>query len=150
MYCVAVTYKMTEQVEQQICIRFGIKLEHSSAETIQMIQKASRDDAMSAVKIKVWHKCFKNGTESLESNPCSRRPATSTTPENVEPVQATINKGQLLTVRELEADLRIPKTTASKILPQDLTMKCVMAKFIPWLLLPEQKEHHATVANHYQ
>ena len=31
---------MTERVEQQICIKFYVKLEHSSAETIQMIQKA--------------------------------------------------------------------------------------------------------------
>ena len=30
---------------------------------------------------------------------------------------------------------------------QDLGMKCVMAKFVPWLLLPEQKEHCAAVAN---
>ena len=41
VYCVAVTFKMTEQVEQQICIKFCVKLEHSSAETIQMIQKAT-------------------------------------------------------------------------------------------------------------
>ena len=41
VYCVAVTFKITEQVEQQICIRFCVKLEHSSAETIQMIQKAT-------------------------------------------------------------------------------------------------------------
>ena len=41
MYCVAVTFKMTEQVEQQICIKFCIKLEHSSTETIQMIEKAT-------------------------------------------------------------------------------------------------------------
>ena len=26
-------------------------------------------------------------------------------------------------------------------------MKRVVAKFIPWLLLPEQKDHHAAVAN---
>ena len=31
---------MTEQVEQQICIKFCIKLGHSSTETIWMIQKA--------------------------------------------------------------------------------------------------------------
>ena len=37
----AVTFKMTEQVEQWICIKFCIKLKHSSTETIQMIQKAS-------------------------------------------------------------------------------------------------------------
>ena len=41
VYCVAVTFKMTEWVEQQICIKFCIKLEHSSTETIQMIQKTT-------------------------------------------------------------------------------------------------------------
>ena len=30
---------------------------------------------------------------------------------------------------------------------QDLGMKCVIAKFNPQLLLPEQKEHRAAVAN---
>ena len=39
MYCVAVTFKMTEQLEQQICIKSCIKLEHSSTETIQMMQR---------------------------------------------------------------------------------------------------------------
>ena len=41
---------MTEQIEQEVCIKFYIKLEHSSAETIQIIQKDFRDDAMSAVQ----------------------------------------------------------------------------------------------------
>ena len=41
VYCVAITFKMTEQVKQQICIKFYIKLEHSSTETIWMIQKAA-------------------------------------------------------------------------------------------------------------
>ena len=42
--CVAVAFKMTEQVEQQICIKVCIKLEHSSVETTQMIQKAAAMD----------------------------------------------------------------------------------------------------------
>ena len=50
-------------------------------------------------------------------------------------------------MRELEVDLGIPKTTASKVLTQDLGMKHVMAKFVPQLLLPKQKEHRAAVAN---
>ena len=41
LYCVAETFKMTQPVEQQICIKFCMKLEHSSAETIWMIQKAT-------------------------------------------------------------------------------------------------------------
>ena len=50
-------------------------------------------------------------------------------------------------MRELEADLGIPKTTMPKILMQDLGMKGVVAKFVLQLLLPEQKEHCAAVAN---
>ena len=40
VYCEAIAFKMTEWVEQWICIKFCIKLEHSSAETIHMIQEA--------------------------------------------------------------------------------------------------------------
>ena len=63
-----------------------------------MIKKAFGDNVMSAVQIKVWHKCFKDGQKSLERGPCSGRPVTSTTPENVERVRAAINKDWQLTV----------------------------------------------------
>ena len=41
VYCVAIDLKITEQVEQQFCIKLYVKLEHSSVEMIQMIQKAT-------------------------------------------------------------------------------------------------------------
>ena len=41
VYCVAVAFKMTERVEQWICTKFCIKLEHSSVETIWVTQKAT-------------------------------------------------------------------------------------------------------------
>ena len=40
VYCVDIEFKMTEQVQQGICIKFCVKFEHSSTETIWMIQKA--------------------------------------------------------------------------------------------------------------
>ena len=40
VYCVAVAFKMTEQVKQWLWIKFYIKLEYSSMETIWMIQNA--------------------------------------------------------------------------------------------------------------
>ena len=54
---------------------------------------------------------------------------------------------QRLAVQELKADEGIPKTTVSETLTQDLGMKCVMAKLVLYLPLPEQKEHRAAVAN---
>ena len=41
VYCVAITFKMTEQVEQWICIKFCFKLGHSSVETTRMVLKAT-------------------------------------------------------------------------------------------------------------
>ena len=41
VYWVAVSFRMTEQVEQCICIKVWVKLGHSSMETIWMIQKAT-------------------------------------------------------------------------------------------------------------
>ena len=102
-------------------------------------------DATSAVQIKERYKHFKVGGESAESDPRSGRPATSRAPEDVERVWGAVNNDGWLTV--WETDLGIPKTTVSEILMQDLGMKRVMAKFVLWLLLPEQKEHHAAVAN---
>ena len=46
MCTMAVTFKMIEQVEQQICIKFCIKLEHSSMEAIRMIQKIQKAAAI--------------------------------------------------------------------------------------------------------
>ena len=70
-----------------------------------MIQKDFEDDVVSAAQIKVGPNCFKDGRESVESCPCSGRPATSRTPENVEHVQAAINKDQQLTAKDLETYL---------------------------------------------
>ena len=46
VYCVSIAFKMNEQVKPQICIKFCVKLKYSSAETVQMIQKAFEKDAM--------------------------------------------------------------------------------------------------------
>ena len=73
----------------QICI----KLEHSFlCGNYSDDSEAYAEEEMSAAQIKVWHKCFKYGQESVESDPCSGRSATSKTPENVDCVWAAINK----------------------------------------------------------
>ena len=41
VYCVSVAFKMTECAEQRIGIKFCVKLERSSTETIWMTQKAT-------------------------------------------------------------------------------------------------------------
>ena len=41
VYYVAIPFKMTERVEQRVCMKFCVKLEHFSMETAGVIQKAA-------------------------------------------------------------------------------------------------------------
>ena len=48
VHYVVIAFKMTEQVDQRICAKFCIELEHSSVETNWIIQKAFGNNAVSA------------------------------------------------------------------------------------------------------
>ena len=96
-----------------------------------MIQKAFVDESMGITQIKAWYRRFKNGRTSVDSDPRSGRPSLTTTPENIKRVRR-------LTVRELENDLGIPKTTVWEIFNKILGITRVCAKFIPKLLTTEQ------------
>ncbi|KAG1682662.1 Protein GVQW3 [Nymphon striatum] len=121
--------------------RFSVLLNLRSIQAISF-----KDESIREAQIKMWYKCFKEGRESVESNLCSGRPSTSRTPENVERVRDAINEDRRLTVRELEENLEIPRTSVSEILMEDLGMRHVAAKFVPWFPLQEQKAFRAEIA----
>ena len=80
-----------------------------------MIQKAFVDESMGITQIKEWYRRFKNVRTSVDSDRRSGRPSLTTTPENIERVRLAIEGDRRLTVRELENDLGIPKTTVWEI-----------------------------------
>ena len=100
---------------------------------------------MGITQIKEWYRRFKNGRTSVDSNHCSGRPSL-TTPENIERLRLAIKGDRRLTVRELENDLGIPKTTVWEILNKILRMTRVCVKFIPKLLTTEQKNLRSEIA----
>ena len=69
------------------------------------------DESMGITQIKELYRRFKNGRTSVDSDPRSGRLSLTTTPENIERVRLTIVGDRRLTVRKLENDLGIPKTT---------------------------------------
>ena len=93
------------------------------------------------MQIKVWHIHFKDGWETVEWA-CNKQNTWGCW-------MCTGCNQQRLTTDSVRTRnwFGIPKTTVSKILMQDLGMKHVVTKFILWLLLPEQMEHHAAVAD---
>ena len=81
-----------------------------------MIQKAFVDESMDITQIKEWYRRFKNGRTSVDSDPRSGQPSLITTAGKIKRVRLVIEGDRRLTVRELENDLGIPKSTVWKIL----------------------------------
>ena len=118
---------MTKKQDQRICIKFCFQLGKTSSETIQMMQKAFGNECMSKTRIKEWYNRFKGGRTSVDSDSRSGRPTTTKTLDNIERVRLAIEGDRRLTVRELENDLGIPKTTVWEILKEILGMTRVCA-----------------------
>ena len=111
-----------------------------------MIQKTFVDESMGITRRKDWYRRFKNGRTSVVSDPRSGRPSLTTIPENIERVRLAIEGDRRLTVRELENDLGLPKTTVWEILNTILGMTSVCAKFLSKLLTTEQKDLRSEIA----
>ena len=118
---------MTVKQDQRICIKFCFQLGKTSSETIQMMQKAFGNECMSKTRIKEWYNRLKGGRTSVDSDSRSGRPSTTKILDNIERVRLAIEGDRRLTVRELENDLGIPKTTVWEILNEILGMTRVCA-----------------------
>ena len=138
---------MTESTDQRICINFCFNLAKSCMETIEMIQKAFVDESMGITQIKEWYKRFKNGRASVNSDPHSGR-SSLTTPENIE--RLAIEGDRRLTVRELEKDLGIPKTTFWEILNNVLGMTRVCAVTGFFITITHQRIHRTLCINFWR
>jgi len=67
------------------------------------------------------------------------RPSITKTPEMIERVTELITEDDRLSVRAIEARTGIPKTIVHVILQQECGLKCVVAKWIPYVLSDVQK-----------
>ena len=94
-------FTMTERKEQRAAVKFCFLLGKTAAETVAMLQTAYKDVAMSKTQVYEWFACFKNGQMSLEYQPCSGRPSTSRTDENITKIHELIMEDHHRTIDEL-------------------------------------------------
>ncbi|CAH1985254.1 unnamed protein product [Acanthoscelides obtectus] len=86
-----------------------------------------------------WYGEFKRGRVSLSDHPRVGAPKTAVTQENVDAVRKLIIEDRHVTYREIEASLRISKTSIQKILHEELGVRKLVSRWIPHLLTEEQK-----------
>jgi hypothetical protein len=82
-------------IEQCMNIIFCVWLLVSLAETLNMLQQVYDDRAMKKSQVCDWRKCFHDGCESVDNDPCSGHPSLSTNKANVEHVPEIVRSDRL-------------------------------------------------------
>ncbi|VVC25895.1 Hypothetical protein CINCED_3A017953 [Cinara cedri] len=138
--------------EQRCAIRFCFKLGHSATETFQKLQQVYGESVLSRAQVFRWFKAFSEGREAIEDEPRSGRPSTAKTDENVIRVRDLVRSDRRLTVRMIGEQLGLTHTTVHHILTNDLEMRKICAKMVPWRLGATQpfqstRRHFGTLEN---
>jgi len=102
---------MKDLEEQRVCVKFCFKWGKTFTETFTMLQQAYGEDCLSRTQCHEWYQGFKSGRTSIEDDPKSGRPCTSTNDDHVEKVHAVIRQNRRLTVREVTEEVGICKSS---------------------------------------
>ena len=103
VYVIAIL-TMCESTEQCICIKFCFKIGKAVTETCILLQEAYGEDAMGHTQVFYWFCQFKEGRTSVESDPRSGRPSTSSNEEIIDKVRTFVLNNRRLTVRDIADD----------------------------------------------
>ncbi|GFT32320.1 HTH_48 domain-containing protein [Trichonephila clavipes] len=105
---------MCENTDQQICMKFCVKLGKTGTETYEMKKTAFGENAMSRARFFEWLRRFKEDRQS-------------------------VNRRSLIWTPFWTPECHISVGSCDEILRKDLNMRRVSAKFLPRLLTEDQQ-----------
>ena len=111
-----------------------------------MLQQNYGEHCLSRTQCYEWYQRFKSGRNSIEDDPKSGRPSSSTGDDQIGKVRSVIRENRRLTIREVSEEVGICKSSCHAILTEKIKMHRVAAKFVPRLLTEEQKQNRVSVS----
>ena len=104
-----------------------------------MLQQAFRDECMSRTQCFESYSRFKTGRMSIDEDPRSGRPSTSTGEAHIDATRDLITQNRRLTIIEIAEDVCISFGLCQTILTEKHNMQHVAAKFMTRVLTEDQK-----------
>ena len=101
---------------------------------------------MSQTQCFEWYSPFKTGRTSMDEDPRSGQPSTSTDDVHIDAVRDLILQNRHLTIREIAEDVGISFGSCQAILTEKLNMHRVAAKFVPCVLTEDQKANRVNIS----
>jgi [histone H3]-lysine36 N-dimethyltransferase SETMAR len=136
---------MCDLKEQRTCLKFCFLLGKTPTESLEMLQEAFKEQALSRARVFEWFSRFKKGDLSIEDQPRSGRPSSNRNNENIAKIHEKLDEDHRCTIDELSEITGVSWSSVQRILTQDLGMRRVAAKFVPRLLTEDQRKSRLTV-----
>lgn len=109
-------------------------------ETFRDLHRAWGDRTLSITQCQMWYKRFDWDPEhTTKDGPHTGRRRSQRTPQRIQELKTQVDHDRRQTVRQLGTAIGMSRTTVSRILRKDLTMKKLTPRLIPKLLTDEQK-----------
>ena len=96
--------------------------------------------------VRRWKKKFESGVESIKNAPKSGRPKSASRKEIVSKIKEIIEGDASFTVRDIARKVGISLSTVHLILKKHLKVRKISARWVPHLLIDEQKRQRVKVA----
>jgi len=110
-----------------------------------MIEQGFGDQILHRTQVFQWHIRFLNGRISVEDDEHKGRHTSCTIPETVARIQVLILQDRRRTIRDIAEDVEFGYGTCQRVLPEELGMYLVAAKFVPRILTADQKQQRVNV-----
>ena len=122
-------------------IFYNFKRGLSRKQCFEEINRVLGDKSCSLATIKRWYNEFQRGRLSLSDGFRAPKLKTAVTEKNIDLVRNMIDEDRHVTVRSIQATLKIGVKAINTILHQHLMVRKLCARWIPHHLTPVQKEY---------
>lgn len=102
-----------------------------------MIQEASGECVLSYSPARRWFKMFKEGRQSISKE---GGPGAPVTEQNINTAAVIVREDRRITLRSLSEVLNISLDATHTLVTEELHIRRVRARWVPRLLIPEQKD----------
>lgn len=126
-------------IEQRANIKFCFKLGKTFTETFELLKQVYGVDCLSRGRVHEWFNRFKNGREDLNDDEHVGQSKFVITDDAIKTVRDFIKMQPKSSLKLMEMELNISKTSIYRILTEHLGLRKVCSRFIPHTLTDDQK-----------
>ena len=135
-------WNMDQRTEIRSYIKCRIRLNIDSRQIFNELCGIYGPQTISIRTVFRWVKAFKAGKFSVEDDTCPGRPKTSVTKDNITAVKIVVEQDARLSVKDIASCTGISEGRVQTSLKKRLDLRKVCARWVPHLLIAEQKTQH--------